>query len=440
MIMKWKWGKRGLAAAVLSLALSPAFASSAVSAPSSTLEGDIKAEVKSLINERTAEGRKIAAVVRLFNQGAQIVRVPDYEVRAVTSDKVSYTLQASVDNPVTVLPKETVELSYMIPVRRTDEFTVANLTWVKMNKSVYPRTEQTKLTLPVTQNRVETKQWGTSFVLPSAPGITLAPIRLMKQTIPQGPAFLLTFQAANGSKSSEFIPAFIVEGRTDKRVYRASAMEQGTAKLEPGEKRAVHYMLVLDGQEKLQSLNILTAETFAETKQRIIVNHVGWVRIPVPDALNNNLKLDELDLLDRNAAIAFDSGNQLIQPEVEVSLAKLTRMSMPGQELTSVTAAFTLVNQGLEPMPKPAFAVQLVSSGGRQYLGVKQLPLLPAGINAPEDQTLEDTLNPNVKVELVFEFQLPASEIGEEMGIILADDKTLSPFRVPIASFRAQVQ
>jgi len=430
--------KKGLLAALAWIMILTALPLSPTAAAPGKL-GALSVQVKSLTVDRTEQGSRIIAAILLTNGSRETVRVPEYEVRAITTDNIAYTLQPGADNPATIQPLETAELHYSLLVKRSDSFTVTQLNWIQMNKNVYPRVETTVLALAVTQNRMETRMWGQPFALPTGPAqVVLTPAKLHQQTLLDGTGILISFKAENRSNEPQFVPDFLVEGQTDKKKYEA-VKASGTPKttLEPGETRWIHYRLQVDSEEELKNLYIMTQESFRDAGQNAVTYRPAWVKVLIPNYLNKELLLEELPDYRRGEVIPLDPASRVIPKDVEISLIRLQVMPWTTNGLRVIEAEFSIVNRGHVPLPKPEFAVELMSSESRKYLGTlvpKDPPLYKFESEPDMDKT--GAINPNVPYAVSFEFHVPIHEIGSEMGIVLSDNITQPPFRLPLASFK----
>ena len=71
----------------------------------------LQAEVKGIAAERTADGMRVGAVVKVMNKTNNNARVPEFELQIRTAGGVSYTLEASAANIRFVRPHSEAELS-----------------------------------------------------------------------------------------------------------------------------------------------------------------------------------------------------------------------------------------------------------------------------------------------------------------------------------------
>ncbi len=138
----------------------------------------IRAAVKSLAVETTADGTRIGASVRLYNGGAQKTRIPDHQLHVRTADGVRYTLKPSAPNKTALEPGEIGELVYMTVIEGTPAIKLSELSFVNVDEYVYPKKETNLLTIPIGAKQVwyasaagaekaaEPKGWGEAFTIP----------------------------------------------------------------------------------------------------------------------------------------------------------------------------------------------------------------------------------------------------------------------------------
>jgi len=393
-----------------------------------TLTNVVKVEVKSIVNEKVTDGRRIGAVVRLHNQSAKAVRVPDYEVRFTAGDKTEYTLLASAVNAKVIQPKEKVELSYLTVVRRTDNFTLAKLSWIKVDEYVYPRKQTTMLSIPVSSfATTQNLEWGKPFKIPAlSASLEFTPIDLFQHNTDKGSATIVTLQAANKGTAAETVPSFDISGKTDKAQYAGKKIEQDAIVLEPGEKQQIHFAIVTTGSAKLKSLVVMTSESFVEAS-RTTTYKVPRLNVKLPAAVSAAAAVNLLPSYEMGKPIGFDPLNKLINPDLNVSLVEFRLFQGEGGGYNSAIAKFKLDNRGASPVPVPQFAVELASADGRSYSGVRQ------------NQT-SGTVAPNVGYIVSYSFNLPNTETGGKLAMTLLDNQTAAPYRFPVAAFQTRVQ
>jgi hypothetical protein len=387
----------------------------------------IKVEIKIVLNERISEGTRIGAVVRFYNEGSKVVRVPDYELRVYTSNKIEYTLLPSKDNVKVIQPKENVELSYMFVVRRVDAFTLSKLSWIKVNEFVYPKKQQTMLSIPISSASWPIKEWRESFKIPSlSTSLKFTPLSVFFQNTPQGKTYIVTVAIENTGKNQEFFPSFNIYGKTNNKIYEGVKIEKDSTALLPGEQQQIHYAIQTENNVQLQSLNVLTSERFAESVQSVIQYNVVRLSIKLPSEKNIVNTINQLLPNDFSKPISFDPSNKLISQDVSVSLVDIRMHKSEGDGFSTVIAKFKLENRGDRNVPIPIFQAQLTSEDGHNYLGIRH------NITA-------ESLAPDLSYVISYFFNVPNSEKGDNLAMTILDNQTAPPYQLPLAAFRTFV-
>ncbi|UQZ85678.1 hypothetical protein SK3146_04967 [Paenibacillus konkukensis] len=399
----------------------------------------VKASVKNILNEQAPEGVRIAAVVRLYNEGSRLTRVPDYEVRAKTDGGIEYTLRPSAANAIAIQPKETVELTYMIVVDREDAFSVSQISWVDVDEFVSPRKETTMLSIPVSSiewrgdlgafsDPSVNKQWGEAFTIAElSPVIEYKPISLIEQNTPQGPKSILTLLAENKGDKKKTIPDFLINGKAEQKVFTGKRLEQDAVALEPNEQKYIHYAIPAGKKEEMKSLTVLTPESFAVDDKTKIDYSIGRFSIALPDGNAAAASVEQSEPYEMNQWIRFDPLNRVIQPEIGVALVDLHIHDSVGGGFKAAVAKFKLQNRSDRPMPVPKFQAQLVSAAGNQYTGNRQT-------------TVVETLAPNISYVIYYTFVLPTTEKGERLTMEILDGDSVAPYNIPIARLKTKAQ
>lgn len=443
--MRIKW-KKTMVILILIVSLcipSTFFRAAANEATSATddyaLTNAVKVSVKSILNEPVSEGTRIAAVIRYYNDGPRLTRVPDYEVRAKTDGGIEYNLISSKSNPVAVQPKETVELSYMIAVDRQDPFSIAELTWVDVDEYASPKTEKTILSVPVAsiEWKGETasitdpqaiKPWGEPFtvsVLSTA--IEYKPVSFNEQNTPQGITTILELLAVNKTDQKKKIPDFRINAKSDTRVFSAQRLEKDPIVLEPGEQRYIHYAIPAGRKDGLKSLTVLTPESFTLDEQTKIDFSIGQLSITLPAESGRLQASTPVQPYAWNKVIEFDPLNKVIPSQVGVSLVSLQMHEGAGGGFKAAVAKFRLQNRSDSPIALPAFQAQLTGADGSRYLGERQSKVV-------------DMLIPNISYIVYYTFVLPNNEKGDNLTMDLLDGTTVAPYSLPIARLKTKVE
>lgn len=448
-LLKPTW-KKSLTAAVLSVSLvltaSPAILLADESgAAVQSVRGEygltplVRADVKSVSSVRIQDGTKIGAVVRLYNEGNRVTRVPEYELRVKTVDGIEYTLQASAANAKAIQPKEKVDLSYMLTLDYIDATALAELSWVEVDEYVYPKLETPVLSVPVNgivwngsdsaiTDEGAVKQWGEPFMLPvQSDSLQYTPVTLINEKTPQGPATVVTLIAENKGTRTETVPDFRIDGKSDSRSYPGVRAETNV-ELKPGEKKYIHYGILTENDVVLSSLNVLTPETFVQpgagNTPTVESYTVGRISVVLPPT--STIDINTLPVYKLRDRIAFDPLNKLVDKETEVSLVDLSMNESESAGYNTIIAKFMVKNTGERPVPLPAFQTELTNAEGFRYGGTRQT-------------TSVEQLAPKLAYLVNYSYAVPSSEKGEDLLMKLQDNQTIAPYNIPIAGFKTAV-
>jgi hypothetical protein len=399
----------------------------------------IRADVKSIINERVADNTRIGAVVRLYNEGSRVTRVPDYEMRVKTADGIEYTLKPSVTNAKAIQPKEKVELSYMLVLDYESAAGITDLSWIEVDEYVYPKLETAVLTVPVAEavwsgndsaitGQDALKRWGEPFKLQVlSETLQFTPVTLISEKTPQGPVTVVTLIAENTGSRTETVPEFRLDGKSDSRAYPGRRV-QTNVELKPGEKKYIHYGILTENNVTLTSLNVLTPETYVQIgpdNQPSVESYaVGRINVQLPqkDTVDVSM-LPAYELRDR---IQFDPMSKLIDKETEISLVDLSMNESESSGYNTVIAKFMVKNTGERPVPLPAFQTELTNADGFRYSGTRQT-------------TTVEQLAPKLAYVVNYSFAVPSSEKGDDLLMKITDNQTVAPYNIPIGGFKTAV-
>ncbi|WP_284641746.1 hypothetical protein [Paenibacillus silviterrae] len=399
----------------------------------------VVAEVKSVVNERTADGMRLGAVVKLSNQGKQLTRVPDYEVRLRSKDGVEYILQPSTLNPTAIQPLESVELQYMMMVETTSLISLDYLAWVDSDWDVYPKVEKEKLRIPIEtkvwtglseSNRGEASAypWGKPFALPElADGLLFTPIGSYRQVGTQGPVTIISLLVENTGSQEVTLPKLLLDGRAGSKVYKGARAGKTPERLAPQGKQYLYFAIPAEGNVELESAAVLTENTFQSGAQKTITYQVGWLTLQLPKAESTAAWFGRLPSYGLNQPIFLDLMHSLIHPNVEMSLVEMHLLEERGKNYKAVNAKLKLTNKGDSPLPLPSFRAELVNTQGLSYTGNRV-------------GTTAETLLPQFGYIMNYTFVIPAEETGENLALRILDTKAVEPYSLPVGGFRAKVQ
>ncbi|MED4603797.1 hypothetical protein P9314_24530 [Paenibacillus validus] len=441
----WKTGITAAAlAAILVQASVPALAADAqtsvVSAPSVNygLTSDIRAALKGVSVESTAQGLQLAAVVRLYNGGTVQNRVPEHELRVRQADGLTYTLKPSATNKTALQPKEIGELVYMATVDSKAEFKPADLSLVNVNEYTYPKQETTLLTLPAADQvwygagsengrQRESLAWGTTFRIPGLNSeLVYTPVGLSKQSTAQGTADVVTLLVENPGVGKETVPSFRIDGRAAAKTYTGAFTDKQPVVVEAGAKAYVHIAIPYENGSALTELFVMTTDTFTQAGNPAtqVAIDTGRLKLALPDGGQADRLPDAYTL---GTPIAFDPLTKVVDAQTEVSLMELHLHENPDEGYQTVVGKFKITNKGSIPAALPAFQTQLVSGTGATYAGSRQ-------------SNVAETLNPGLSYVISYSFNVPQSEKGDALTLKLLDAQTASPYVSTAASLATSVQ
>ncbi|AEI42533.1 hypothetical protein [Paenibacillus mucilaginosus] len=487
--------KMTVASVILSASLvTPGYAALAAEAPAAEtavpavvsykLTDLLDFEVKAVLNEKVDEGTRLGVVVRLKNNSSSVTRVPDYELRVKSSDGTVYTLQPSAGSPKSIQPKATTEVGYISVVDRTDEITLTEVNWTDVDVYVYPKTETVIVAAPITgtvwqgsesliTDPKAVKKWSDAFVLPTLTSpIQYTPVNIKKESTQNGTVFVVQLLAYNPSAKKEEIPAFVIDGRNEEKVFAGSRVEQGALSLQPKEEKYIHFAIPTDQDTVLTSLNVLTEEQFGgaaagsagdssaasaasaagssagtaagagstdaaaagggdagAASAMSAVNtarsgyYVGRLNILLP-AGPTDTRVVPYNLGD---VMQFDKRSELIPAELDVSVAQFDMYENTEEGAKTVTAKFKLYNKSDKPVAVPTFQADLVSSDGYEYTGARQ-------------KISTAQILPKSAITVSYSYAVPVSEPGTGLGVKVQDTKLAAPYKTTIAAYKLPLQ
>ncbi len=406
------------------------------SASEYALTESVMAEVKSVVQERTPDGTRLGAVVRLANVGKRLVGVPDYEVRLHAADGVEYTLPASAANPGSIQPKETVELHYMLMVDTAASLTLMELSWVDADLDVYPKREAVKLTVPITGkvwrgltdslSTWRTVPWGESFEIPElAGGIHFTPLGSHRQISANGFVTVLALHAHNRSDREVSVPELLLDAKQNQKVFKGRRIGKGMIVLAPGSSAKLYFAIPHEADKELDRIAVLTEASFSAPNRKPIEYTLGWLELLAPKDRADVSSAYPLYKL--REPIRLGEVDRLVPPVVELSVMELKAFDNPGKSYQAVKAAFKLFNKGDQPLPVSAFRAELVSRDGRSYSGSR--------IGAQGE-----TLLPQFGYTLSYTFVVPAEENVQQLGLRLLDVQSAEPYSFPAVRLRSEVE
>ncbi|RKN84857.1 hypothetical protein [Paenibacillus ginsengarvi] len=397
------------------------------------LQDQLQAELKSVLNERTAGGSRVGVVLRMTNTGAAVKRLADYELLVRTSDGAEYPVQPSAANAKAIQPKTSAELSFLTDIERPDGVQIAEVLLKEVDYYTYPKTETLVLSIPIVSrpwNGSEgaaadasvSQAWGMPFSFPSLQSpVSYKPVSISHETTTdKGTVYVVQLLASNTADHRVQLPDFTIDGRSSSKVFAGSRIEQEAISLEANEEAYVHYAISVDTDTVLTGLNVLTTEAFAAAPGSAPVTYkVGRLQIDLA-ASSESGAIPSYTL---GTPMKLDAKSKWMHPDLQLSLVGLPIGDNEEEGTRTVTATFLITNDGNNPIPIPVFQTALLGSGGSRYDGSRQ-----AAGGTP--------LLPQESVTVNYSFTLPASESGSDLVLNIEDPVTAAPYKTTIGAYR----
>ncbi|MEW9700418.1 hypothetical protein [Paenibacillus sp. SI8] len=441
--------------AVMALALSssliisgiPAFAEGAAlpaNAAIYDINDNLHVSVKGVFNEKTTGGVRLGAVIRVNNTSGLTLRIPDHELRVKTLDGIVYTLRASSGNPRGVQPDSEVDLTYMLTVNRPTEISLAELSLIDVNYDAYPKRETTLFTAAIGstvwngklaefKEAALLKKWGESFTIPTLESpLQYQTISINKTNSSDGNVYVVKLLVTNPSDRSETVPALELDGKAKSKVYAGRQVEAGSVSLEPGESKYVHFAIHAEMDTVLDSLNVLTAESFTQADANGAMKASGFSI----GKLNISLSREKqaVSSYKYGTPIIFDKWNNVIHQDLGVALTELHIANNEDQGSKLAVAKFKLTNEGLSPLPVPEFLTELSSPSGYDYAGTRQ-------------SETQKSIAPGTSMVVSYAYVLPLSENGDTFTMNMqhklsgaANGDSAPIYKSAIASYQVTAQ
>lgn len=416
------------------LSISPAHAASSSSNAQYkwfALTDALKIKIDGVLNEKVLDGTRIGVVVDMKNTSEQITRVPLDALQVKTSTGETYTLNGSLNNPLTVEANEQVKLSYMLSLSRTSTFSLSTLNWVKQNKNVYPMQEKTVLSIPVASFEWRGSKnitheggslpdigWGNPFVIPGEPSsLVFQSVKMMSPTELQHPVTLIILQVKNNSGSEQSIHGFQIDGISAGRVYLGKNISQTPPIIEPGEIQYLYYTVSAKRPVQWDKLLISTPETFMKSDQAEINYQIGRYTLETKSDQSGTKSVTPV-----GKAIAFAPWNQLIPSGVGIAFDGMKLYQSADTDGYHIAVAkFVVTNNSNLPVSVPDFQAVIRSASGKLYRGSRQ----GAGTQM---------INPDFRTMVNCSFILPKNEAAGPMTMTLMDGQSLPSVQIPIAT------
>ncbi|UJF31557.1 hypothetical protein [Paenibacillus hexagrammi] len=446
--MKRQW-KTGLTSIVLGTMIIqggiPVFAAdsvaavtSVVSAPSSNygLTDEIRAAIKNVAVESTANGVQISATIRVYNGGNTENRLPEHELRVRTAEGLVYTLQPSATNKAALQPKEIGELTYMAVIDSKELTKIDSLSFVNVDVYSYPKVETTLLTMPAANvwygtgnaelQKLDALSWGQAFTLPGInSGLVYTPVEASMQNTSTSRAAVVTLLAENPGAGRETMPDFRIDGQSELKTYEGTRAEKDAVTLEAGEKKYIHFSIPVENGVNLSNLLVVSTDSFVpKSGGQSTVIDTGKLAFAWPAASEANASATAYTI---GAPIAFDALTKVIDSKTQVSLMEMHMHENPGEGYQTVVAKFKLTNTSDVPTAFPAFQTEIVSGSGVTYRGARQA-------------NVTSTMNPGLSYVVSYSYIVPQTETGDAFTVKVLDAQAAAPFTTTIASLKTTTQ
>ncbi|NEW04607.1 S-layer homology domain-containing protein [Paenibacillus sp. SYP-B3998] len=351
-----------------------------------TITGDAQAEIKSLLQEKTPDGWRVGAVIKLNNTSSATIRIPDYELRVKTADGTIYTLQASASNARSILPQGYVTLSYLADIDVKTDVSLTDLLWIDVNQNVYPKQETLLVDAPILSKVWRGKDavindpsllgdWGATFSVPGATSaLKFSASSLSKQFTGQLPTYLVQIRVDNPGSNAETVPDFTLSGKSDGQSFIGKRVEEGPISLNAGEQKYIHFAITTDTDTKLNAFYILTPESFLKQGQTTPIPYfTGRIGFGLPaNAAEGTHTGTVASDYTFGTPMVFEQSNAFINPNLAVSLEELHVTNNEETGNKTGLAKFKLTNKGDKPIPVPVLQAELVGKDGYTYAGSRQ--------------------------------------------------------------------
>jgi hypothetical protein len=402
----------------------------------------LNVQVKSVLTEQIVGGTRIGVVIKMGNTSGSITKVPDYELRALTSKGITYTLQPSAANPRVLQPQTTTDISYMVVLDRAEKVSLSEVNWTDVDVYVYPKKETLVTAVPITiqpWNGVDTvitdpaaiRKWSDAFRIPSLDSpIEFTTVDIHKESTKDGNVYVVQLLAYNPTNQRESVPEFMIDAKSDKKVFTAKRLETDTVALDAKEEKYIHYAIPTDQDTELSSLNLLTTESFVQagisgsTAAAAVIQYpIGRLNIGLP----GTAAPESYESYVLGNPMRFDARSELIHPDLQVSLVEFHMNDNQDEGSKQVTAKFRLYNGSARPLAIPVFQTELVSTGGYQYSGQRQV-------------LTATSVLPNTGITINYAYVVPATETGTGLALKLQDTTVQAPYKSTIATYGVNLQ
>lgn len=402
-------------------------------------EAQLHMELKAFSDESSVSGRTIAAIIKVNNSSDKIIRFPNLEVQVRMSDGTIHKMQPGADNPKSLPPGGAKDHRYLALLETADEIKPVELQWMKVNREVYPKTEELVFSLDLLHPRESIVDWGQPLTIPGQdPAITVTPVRITKDYVdangkqslysdqPLNHAYLVTLLVRNTSESKKTMPKIQINGMKDDHLYEGLQLEEQQDEspvLAPSEKRYVRFVIHTEEQVELHHLYLQAVETFIQPDPQGMEQRtelpVARTQINLPYRSQTFLRALDYHW---GSAIEIDrTASRLIPRHLEMSLAGYSILGEADAGYKTVLLKFRLNNTGDYTVQLPNFGTELVASYGTHYAGIRQ-------------ETSIQQIMPKTSALVLYTFMMPETDIGRELKLRVMDDQTAAPYRTDIGA------
>jgi hypothetical protein len=406
---------------------------------------DSQAQIKSLLQEKTADGWRVGAVIKLNNTSGSTIRIPDYELRIKTADGTVYTLQPSANNVRSILPQGNVTLSYMADIDVKTDVSLTDLLWINVDQKVYPKQETLLVDAPIGANVWRGKDavindpallgdWGVTFSLPGvSSALKYSAVSMSKQFTGQSPTYIVQVKVENRGSYAETVPDFTLSGKSEGQSFIGKRIEESPISLNAGEQKYIHFAITTDTNTKLNAFYVLTPESFLKQGQTTPIQYftgrMGF-RLPANEGAGTGVSSYTF-----GTPMVFENSNDFINPNLSVSLEELHVTNNDETGNKTGLAKFKLINKGDKPIPVPAFGAELAGKDGYTYAGNRQT------IDAQD-------IAPGTGVVISYGFNLPSTDqrdsyklnVQEILGGGVQGQPAAATYKSTIASYNVSTQ
>lgn len=415
-----------------------------IAAPVYKISDNLQVAIEGVTSEKTANGVRLGSVIRIINTSNQTLRIPDYELKVKTTDGTVYTLRSSSGNAHGVQPESEVELTYLKVINRQTEVDLSDLSLIDVNYDVYPKQETVLFSAPIdglvwNGNRGEFKKaptpikWGETFSIPTVNSpLQYKTVDITKSNSNEGVVYVVKLLVTNPNDQSETLPAIELDGKSKTNLYTGKQVEANPVVLDAGQSKYVHYAIRADMDTVLDSINVLTSESFTQADASGNVKtsafSIGKLNVELPGAAGATGSYTF------GTPITFEKWNDVINQDLDVALVELHVTDNKDQGSKVAFAKFTLTNKGVSDIPVPAFQTMLSSPTGYDYTGSRQ-------------NDAQKSIAPGTSTVVSYAFVLPVSETSDKFTMKVQNEingqaggETKPTFKSTIASYQVAVQ